>query len=335
MTISEGTSSEIPTSELIDSYNEWIYKVDIFRCAIELRLWEKVASGQDTTEKLVVSQGWDPLGTRMLLDGICSLNLLTRQADRFLLTPEAETYLLPASPTYKGNLTLFETGWEGNGKLAESIRSGKRPIHYCATTEAVLDLWVEEYSRGWTHPQAYLEDADRLWQSLEIRARAGLRLLDVACGPAPKSLALARQHPGVSLTFLDWQDILQKTCQAASSLGIEKQVKILPGDLWKVDFGIELFDVLWLGNITHFFSPDENVHLFRKANRALAHGGLIVVNSVARRDGGFPAWLELWLYAVSSGGAGYDFAEYKGMLEKAGFGEVTDFDKGPIRAVKP
>lgn len=335
MATSTDPSHKVPKSEIIDNYIEWIYKLDIFRCAIELRLWEKVAAGQDTPEKMAASQGWDPVGTRMLLDAVCSLQLLSKQGDRFLLVPESEAYLLPASPAYKGSLPLSESHWEGDGKLAESIRSGKRPIHYCATTEAVLGMWVADYSRNWAYPEIYLADSDKIWQSLDIQARDGLSVLDVACGPAPKSLALARQHPGISLTFLDWEDILQKACQAASSLGIEKQVKKLPGDLWRVDFGEDLFDVLWLGNITHFFSPDENIRLFRKAQRALVHGGAIVVNSAGRRDGDFPVWAELWLYAVSSGGAGYDFAEYKAMLEKAGFSDVVDIDKGPIRAFKP
>ena len=326
---------EIPKSEIIDNYIEWIYKLDILRCAIELQLWEKVAAGQDTREKMVASQGWDPVGTRMLLDAICSLQLLSKQGDRFRLVPESEAFLLPANQTYKGSLLLSESHWEGDGKLAESIRSGKRPIHYCATTEDIIGMWVADYSRNWTHPQVYLEDADKLWQSLEIHARDGLSILDVACGPAPKSLALARQHPGVSLTFLDWEGILQTAFQAASRLGVENQVTKKPGDLWKVDFGENLFDVLWLGNITHFFSPDENIRLFRKARRSLVHGGAIVVNSAGRRDGDFPIWAQLWLYAVSTGGEAYDFAEYQDMLTKAGFSDVVDINKGPIRAFKP
>jgi SAM-dependent methyltransferase len=328
-------AKEMPKSEVIDGFNEWIYKLDILRCALELQIWEKVAAGKDTAEKMASLEGWDPTGTRMLLDAICSFNLLGKQEGRYSMVPESEAYLLPGKPTYKGNMLMSESNWEGNGKLAEAIRTGKHPIHYNAITEDLTRLWVADYARSWADPGSFLEAADKLWKSLEIQARDGLRILDIACGPAPKSLALARQHPGVKLAFLDREWIVQTACQAAAALGVKKQVKPLPGDLWSVDFGDELFDVVWLGNITHFFSPEENTRLFCKAFNALVHGGMIVINSAARRDGELPGWAELWLYAVSTGGAGHDFQEYKVMLENAGITDVTDINTGPIRAVKP
>lgn len=326
---------EMPKSEVFDSIVEWIYKVDIFRCGLELRVWEKIAAGEDSADKMASVEGWNPSGTRMLLDAICSLGLLTKQGNRYFLVPESEFYLLPNKPTYKGKLPQTEFNWEGNGKLAESIRTGKRPIHYSATTAEMVDLWIADYARRWAAPESFLQQADSLWQSLNISARDGLRVLDVACGPAPESLALARQHPGVSLTLLDWEDILQTACKAATALGVENQVTTKSGDLWSLEYGCDLFDVVWLGNITHFFSPEENIRLFRKAHDALVHGGAIIIDSVARRDSEFPAWGEIWLYAVSVGGAAYDFHEYKDMLELAGYIEIEDIDKQPIKAIKP
>jgi len=107
------------------------------------------------------------------------------------------------------------------------------------------------------------------------------------------------------------------------------------GDLWSVEYGCDQFDVVWLGDITHFFSPEENIRLFRKAHDALVHGCAIIKNSFARRDSEFPAWGELWLYAVSAGGAAYNYHEYKDMLERAGYRDIEDINKGPIKTIKP
>jgi hypothetical protein len=38
---------------------------------------------------------------------------------------------------------------------------------------------------------------------------------------------------------------------------------------------------------------------------------------------------------MSKGGAAYDFAQYRNMLEQTGFIKVEDIAKQPIRAVKP
>lgn len=325
---------EIPKSEVIDRLNAGMYQVDVFRAALELQLWAKVAAGEDTAEQLAAAEGWDPLGTRMLLDDICTFKLLTRQDDRYQLPPEAESYLLPGKPTYMGRFLLSEFGWEGNGKLAEAIRTGRRPIGYTATTTEAIDAWIAVYARSWAAPETYLERCDAMWQALGIQARDGLRVLDVACGPAPKTLPLARHHSGVQVTLLDWERILKTARKVAAHLGVEKQILSLAGDLWSVAYGPGQFDVVYLGNITHFFSPEENTRLFRKVYDALASGGVIVVNSI-RREYPDPMDPELWFYAVSAGGAVYDFHEYQGMLECAGFADVGDISTQPIKASKP
>lgn len=332
---SEGIHSEaIPEAPVIEQLNASTYQVDIFRAALELHLWAKVAAGRDTAEKLAAAEGWDPRGTQMLLDDICTLKLLTRQDDRYHLPPEAEAYLLPSKPTYVGRFLLSEFDWEGNGKLAEAIRSGRRPIGYAATGMESIDAWIAMYTRSWAAPETYLKRCDEIWEALGIHAREGLRVLDLACGPAPRTLPLARHHSGVQVTLLDWERILQMAGKVAAHLGVEKQVTSLAGDLWSVPYGAGQFDVVYLGNIAHFFSPEENTRLFRKVYDALATGGAIVVNSV-RREHPDPMAPELWFYAVSAGGAAYDFHEYRRMLESAGFRDVVDVRTQPIKAIKP
>ena len=326
---------EIPQPEIINQSIELLYRIGALRAALELRLWEKVASGEDTTEKMAAQEGWNPTGTRVLLDAICALKLMTKDENRYSLVPESAYYLLPGKPTYQGDVLENEYHWEGNGKLAEAIRSGKRPVQYDATKANMADTWNAYYSRSWVYPESLLETAGKLWQLLDIQACDGLRVLDVACGPAPRSLALARNHRGVHLTLLDWEGVLQAAQKAATGLGITNPLDLLPGNLWSVDFGSNSFNVVYLGNVTHFFSPEENTRLFRKVITALVPGGVIVINSAARREIDSSVWDGLWLYAATASGGVYGFAEYKSMLENAGFTNVVDINKGPIRAVKP
>ena len=89
-----------------------------------------------------------------------------------------------------------------------------------------------------------------------------------------------------------------------------------------------------MGNVSHFFSPEENTRLFRKIHASLAPNGVIVVDTVARREIEGEVWDGLWIYMATASGGLYDFAEYKGMLESAGFTNVEDINQGPIKAVK-
>jgi hypothetical protein len=133
---------------------------------------------------------------------------------------------------------------------------------------------------------------------------------------------------------VDWEGVLQTAVKAARSLGIGGQVSLLPGNLWTAEYGTGCFEVAYLGDVTHFFSSAENTRLFHKVYIALAAGGVIVVNSVARREIKEKVWDGLWLYVATASGGLYDFEEYKGMLESAGFVDVIDINQGPIRAVK-
>jgi len=326
-------SQVIPMSEVIEQVYDWIYSLGALRAGLELQIFEKIAAGADTAEKLAAQEGWDLFGVRALLDTICAIKLITRDGERYCLVPESAYYLIPGKPTYKGGIVQHEINWEGNGKLAEAIRSGKRPVVYDATTPDFVDVWLADYSRRWVYPEFYFETDEELWRSLEIQTFDGLRVLDLACGPAPISLALARQHSGLRLTWLDWEDVLQTALNVATRLGVADQVSILPGDLWVVDIGSNAFDVAYLGNVTHFFSPEENSRLFRKVYSALAPDGCIVINSAVRRENEWVT-VALWLYAATASGGAYDFNEYKTMLEKADFTGVQDINQGPIKAVK-
>ncbi len=326
---------EIPKLDAIDQLNEWIYRMSALRAALELKLWDKVASGEDTAAKLASQEGWDPLGTRLILDAMVELDLLDKKGDCYILVPVSDYFLLPSKPAYQGGVLLHEYHWEGDGQLAQAIHSGNRPLQYNATKSDKVDLWKAAYSRSWVYPETLLESAGELWELIGIQARDGLRILDIACGPAPRSMVMACKHPGVKLTWLDWQGVLEIAMQVASRLKIYDQVALLPGDLWSAKINKNAYDVCFLGNVTHFFSPQENTRIFARVRKALVPGGVIIVNSDARRESSGSVWNALWLYGTTATGGAYDFIEYKSMLESAGFKDIVDINQGPIKAVKP
>lgn len=333
MDVEMNRPAAIPAPEILWQLNGYMYEVGVFRAALELEVWAKVAAGQDSADQLAAAEHWDPRGTRMLLDDLCTLKLLAREGDRYRLVPEAEHYLLPDKPAYMGRMLLQTFRWEGHGQLAEAIRTGKRPIGYSATGTESIDIWIGDYSENWASPERYLEQCDTMWHDSGIQARDGLRILDLACGPAPRSLALARASPGVRVTLVDFERILQVALRVAADLGVDNQVTSLSGDLASVAYGHNRYDVAYLGDVTHFFSPEQNIHVFRKAHDALVDGGILVVNAF-RREYPDPLNPALRFYAISMGGDVYGFQEYKDMLQHAGYTDIVDVSTRPIKATK-
>jgi ubiquinone/menaquinone biosynthesis C-methylase UbiE len=333
MSSQRGESTAVPAPEILEQIVEHIYQVAIFRAAAELQLWAQVAAGEDTAEAMASAHHWHPLATRLLLDDLCTMKLLAKDGQRYHLVPEAECYLLPDKATYMGEFMLWSYGWEGNGQLEEAIQTGRRPLGDSATGADLIDIWMGMYARHLASPETYLRRWDTMWQELGIEPRAGLQVLDVACGPVPRSFALAQAHPRVRVTLLDREQMLTTASKLAADLNIQGQVALLPGDLWSVPYPPNRYDVIYLGNIAHFFSPEQNTRLLRKAREALLEGGTLVVNAM-RSENPDPKDPGLWYFARSEGGAPYCFQEYKDMLERAGFTDVVDVSRQPIRATR-
>jgi ubiquinone/menaquinone biosynthesis C-methylase UbiE len=308
---------------ILNQLNIYLYQVAVLRAALELEVWAKVAAGEDSADQLSAAEHWDLLGTRMLLDDLCALNLLAKEGDKYCLVPEAEYYLLPDKSTYFGRLLLADFSWAGNSHLAEAIRTGNRPIGFSATAPEAIDYWTGTYSCILAAPEKYLKRWDAMWDALGIHGHDGLQVLDLGCGPAPKSLALALANSGVRVTLLDWERILHVARKFAADLRVDDQVTFLSGDLANLAYGRNRYDVAFLGDVTQFFGPEQNIRIFAKAYDALADGGALVIKAM-RREYLDPTSPGLAFYAVSAGGALYDFQEYKDMLEHAGYTNIVD-----------
>jgi len=76
--------------------------------------------------------------------------------------------------------------------------------------------------------------------------------------------------------------------------------------------------------------------LFGKVVAALTPGGVLVLEAPLCDDGHCEKEEEVldgpWLFAVSTGGDVYSFADYKALLHQAGFGEVNEIEDGLLVA---
>jgi len=89
--------------------------------------------------------GWLTRGLGHLLDVLAGVQMLTRQEDRYALTPSAATFLVRGRPAYAGDLILAWTGlaiWES---LESAVRSGQ-PAPFEEHHEQ--DAWLKSYSEN-------------------------------------------------------------------------------------------------------------------------------------------------------------------------------------------
>jgi SAM-dependent methyltransferase len=318
--------SELPPPDLLWELDWLSIRTAIFRAALELQVWTRIASGTNSAHQIAQEHGWDVTGTCRLLDALCSMKLLDKDERGYQLVPIAKAYLVAGTRNYVGDLLLADMGWEGNGKLADAICTGKRPIVSDWTSGGIGALWASYGKSSYLRPEKAIEGNVEIWRLLDIAATERLRVLDVACGSASMTLALANQNPRVMLTLNDWPAVVDAALAVAEELGIKRQIASLPGDIRTVDFGKDQYDLIWIGDILHFFGPEEIVRTLKRLNQALIPGGLLVVKETvvdeARREN---TWLQasLWLFGVSIEGNMYTPSEWTGFLKQAGFADPT------------
>ena len=309
-------------------------KTAMIHAGLELQVWAKIAAGHHTAHDLARHEGWDPTGTRALLDALFAIGLLEKDEAGYQLAPIAEQTLLPGSSAYEGGALLLEWVTLGHSQLAQAIRTGKRPVISDLTSEGEAVSWA---SFSATHgfrapdlivPQWFWSLVDSFWDATGIRARDGLRALDVGSGPGVISMALARQNPGVQVTLLDRQPGLDLARAVAEKLGLSQQLTMLAGDMRALDYGRNQFDVVLFSYCLMFFSPQDHVKLLHKAYDSLISGGALVLSQYiaddARRKRTGALRNALWIYASTAQGDAYTTSECLDFFEQAGFVDVIE-----------
>jgi hypothetical protein len=118
-------SPEMPNPGLIYDLFTGVFRPQIVRLALEMDVFTPLAAGPADAATVAHACGCSGAGVAHLLDVLASLQVLTRQAGRYALTPSAETFLLRGRPAYAGDLILAWTGTAIWQSAAQAVRSGQ------------------------------------------------------------------------------------------------------------------------------------------------------------------------------------------------------------------
>jgi SAM-dependent methyltransferase len=246
-------------------------------------------------------------------------------------TALASQHLVRGSPRYLGsNLTYQELLWGGWSSLEQIVRTG-RPM---ASLEELLTAgppgFVPEYLRS-------VDTVSRAAAEELAQRTAGWPLktyLDVGGGLGTYARALLAVHPQLQATIFDLPPTLAETAKAMTASPHGARAKLHPGNYLSDELGTG-YDLVLFSHVTHDESPATNRELFAKAFRALEPGGWVAVHDFVVEDAGsngplFAAMFSLNMLVYTKGGQVFSVAEYRRMLEGAGFisVEVSEVQKG-------
>lgn len=314
----------------------------IIEAALRHGIFDLLDKGPKTVEEAAGASGVSERGVRILMNALTGLQLLSKgPAGKYALTPESAAFLVSTKPGFQGGIIRHISAhlipkWL---HLNEIVRTGRPEgaVNNESSGAAFFQKFVEDI-----FPMSY-PAAQALAAHLKVAdAQKPVKVLDLAAGSGVWGIGLAQSSPQVTVTAVDWPEVLQVTQRVAERFGVSKQFRFMPGDLNTADFGAG-YDVTTLGQILHSEGERRSRALLGKLFRALVPGGTIAIAEfLVNEDRTGPAMGLIFavnMLVNTDDGDTFSFDEISAWLREAGFENPRTLDSpGPsplILANKP
>ena len=313
----------------------------IIGAAARNKVFDTLAGGPKTVEEVAKATGCSIRGLRAIMNALVGLDLLSKEGNKYSLTPESEAFLVSNKPgTLAGffpmNMRRLIPLWL---KLDEIVRTG-RPAEARNQEHPGTEFFTELVEN--IIPASYAS-ARALADHLKVaEAKQPIRVLDVAAGSGIWGIVLAQKSSQVQVTAVDWAGMIPTTKQVTQKFGVADRFKFIEGDIAEADFGSG-YDIATLGHILHSEGQDRSRHLLKKTFGALKPGGTIAIGDWLvndERTEPLPALIfAVTMLVNTEEGDTFSFKEIKSWLEEVGFKNARTLEApGPsplILATKP
>eukprot|EP00871_Galdieria_phlegrea_P002130 jgi/Galph1/2918/GphlegSOOS_G1550.1 len=248
--------------------------------AVQLNIFNCVYEGNHTVAQVAKAMDASPRGTRMLLDALVALEFLKKSQAKYELTPISSQFLVKSSSDYIGAMFEVDDHWQSWSDLNKVVKTGQPSIQVEAESKAseffphlIKSLHAMSIRRSRILADKLLEGK-----------KEELTVIDIACGSAVWSIPLAEKSSQVHVVAQDFPKVLETTKQFVAKHGVESQFTYLPGDLKKVEFGENCYDIAILGNIVHSEGETSSKLLLQRLGRAMKSQGKVIIVDMFPND---------------------------------------------------
>ena len=297
--------------------------------AVEIHVFDHLSHAPLGVAQLASLIQASPDALERLLNTCVSLELITRTGADYANTPLAETYLTRNSPnSLIGYIEYSQKAlWHLWAKLPDAVREGTHRweqvfggqgelfSHYYKTEEDKRRFVMGMHSFG-------LISSPQVVKAFDLSAFRRLSDLGGASGHLP--IAACQAYPDLNATVFDLPNVLNLTREIIDQAGLGDRIAAVGGDFFADPFPPA--DLYSLGRILHDWTREKIDLLLAKIYAALPEGGAVLVaEKLLDESGTKPLWalLQSLNMLVVTEGKERKFSEYKEILEKAGFCNVT------------
>ncbi len=306
----------------------YYWEAKIFLTSVKLDLYTPLGSGPKAAGEIASAIQADPAALERLLDALVAIGLLKREGMRYTNIPAIAEFLVKTSPFYMGELMLLQDEeWEAWGKLEEVIRTGHPPVKG--------NIFMNRPEIGEKILRVLDRMAKRVAPSLAERIDlSGCRtFLDVGGGAGTFSIAFCKRYPQLQATLFDLPETLLTTRKNIEKEGLVERIQLIGGN-FNQDQIPGTFDTVFLSDILHYQTSEENALLFQKLFSATRPGGKIIVKDMfLNEDPSDPGWnaiFSIHMMVYSEKGRCFPGSDVRDWLIKAGFQEITEVERNTV-----
>lgn len=265
----------------------------------------------------------DKRACEFILNAFVSIDFMLKKAGKYQNTEFANHYLVTKSPFYQGEILKHANSlWENWSQLDQAVKNGQvENVATCAT-----DVFIK-----CMHKIASFK-LKPVFSNIDFTGIS--TVLDLGGGSGAYALEFARR--GYEVTFLDSLEVLQTAQKLFSDLN-ESKVNFIANDFILHKFSNK-FDLIFISQLIHYYSPEQNIKLLKKCKKILNPGGKIVIHDFYI-DNNKTSPSENVLFSINmlvenKGGGCYSAAEIKEWLQVASISYLTCCNLGNTMLVQ-
>jgi SAM-dependent methyltransferase len=256
----------------------------------------------------------------IVLEALCGMGYVEKKKDKYIIAERARPLFIKGGDEYGGGylphfmnklkawleLPLIIKGEKPGRKKPENI--GVFMNAMASRPDAIVEKVVDECLK---------------------RKKDARNVLDLGGGPGKYSRAFVGR--GLKAVLFDMPETIDYVGREFSLSAI-KDLTLKKGDFtgdgFVKEFDEHSFDIVFMGNITHIYSEDENRKLLGRARKLVKKGGMVVIEDFVRGRSPSASMFAVNMLASTENGGTWTEAQYREWLIDTGFSaiEVLDFD---------
>lgn len=303
----------------IDRAIEDANKLIVIGSALKTGIFSAISEEKDI-DTLTRELRSDKRALYIVLEALCAMGYVEKKNDRYIIAKRAKPLFIEGGDEYVGGyIPHFMNKMKAWLELPLIIR-GEKPGR--KKPESIAVFMNAMASR----PDAVVEKV--VEECLKIKKDA-LNVLDLGGGPGKYSRAFVNR--GLKAVLLDMPETIDHVSREFGLAGIT-DLTLKKGDFTDDGFVKEFkehsFDIVFMGNITHIYSEDENRKLFLRAGKLVKKGGIVAIEDFVRGRSPSAEMFAVNMLASTERGGTWTETQYREWLIDAGFGsiEVLDLD---------